>query len=303
MADSNLKNCNDNSQGFIGVIWWLRIIIAVQCFGIAGRYLFASTESESDIYGLLFFDLEWPETTAKAIDDAGGYGCLVAGIVLIVTGLMSSLVFKAQPSNLAKFRFIDSLVLVFVTSWSVLLAVTEMIRGGLFAELALAEQAVRFATPASLFILIWSCGKTNGRPKRSIAVELLVVATVCTFVSHGYKALQAYGPFVDLILLSDQRVFQTGIEQQLAENLLIIIGWADIAVACLIILLRWKWVAVYMSVWGFLTAGSRVTALGMEAWPETVIRVANGGAPLVLFFMFRFNQLQKRSETRAVPPE
>ncbi|MDG2012325.1 MAG: DoxX-like family protein, partial [Pirellulaceae bacterium] len=177
-------------------------------------------------------------------------------------------------------------VLVFVSLWCLLLAVAEMLRGGLFTEWAVAEQAVRFATPAALGLLLISQAREVSQRAIQGATWLLLLAVAATFLVHGFKAVLCYGPFVDLLLLSEQQWLQRGIEQNTAETLLVFFGWLDIGLAVAILLTRWRAVACYMAFWGFLTATSRVTAFGVDAWPEVLLRAANGGAPLALVVCF-----------------
>ena len=42
-----------------------------------------------------------------------------------------------------------------------------------------------------------------------------------------------------------------------------------------------------MAFWGLVTALSRPLAMGLESWPETAVRIANGGLPLVLYIIYR----------------
>ncbi len=171
------------------------------------------------------------------------------------------------------------------------MAISETVRGDLFARLTLMEEAVRIATPATLLLFLMDRERSNHGMFSKCGSLILLAATSLTFASHGYQAIELYGPFVDLILLSNPCGITLATDQQTAETLLLIIGWIDIALAILIIALRWQVIAIYMAAWGLLTAYSRVTAGGMDAWPEMFIRAANAGAPLTLFFLFRLKYL------------
>ncbi|MFG0265712.1 MAG: hypothetical protein ACF8AM_11275, partial [Rhodopirellula sp. JB055] len=91
-----------------------------------------------------------------------------------------------------------------------------------------------------------------------------------------------YAPFIDLILLSDMQWTEFGFRQASVERILVVIGILDILVALALLIFRSRAAAFYMVVWGLVTAASRMTALGMDAWPETWIRIANGGVPLAI---------------------
>lgn len=268
------------------ILGCLRIVVVLQCVGVAGRYLFSVNESESNIFGFLFFDIGWPEKLAQGIDDTGAYGCVISGAFLVVAGVFS--IGRGDGVRRGRLRvaqWLDFVALTYVTTWMFLLAVAQMLRGEMYAELAIGEQAVRFTTPFAMLLLLHSFGERAGGLAR-IAGIILLLATAVTFGSHGYVATQLHGPFVDLILLTDLRLTKFGLGQSSAEILLGIIGWADIVVAALLLLTRWRPIAVYMAIWGLISAASRMTAFGLVAWPETLIRVANAGAPFALLLIY-----------------
>ena len=273
----------------LSIFWCFRVVIAVQCAGLAGRYLFASNESESDVFGFLFFDRGWPEGLAQLIDDVGSYGCLVSMVALVTSGLFWPRSSGPQAHRGIGFvaLYVENAALILIATWFFLLAAAHSARGETNAEFAIAEHAVRFTTPLAMLLLLRKFA-TSGINFAKVATLLLTAAAASTFIAHGYVAQLSppHGPFVDLILLSDLRLFQFGLEQSTAETLLKIIGWADIVVGALLLLTRWRMMAVYMIIWGLITAASRMTAFGVSAWPETFIRAANGGAPLVLLLLY-----------------
>ena len=272
------------------LLWCFRIVVALPCFGVAGRYVLSSIESESDVYGFLFFDRGFPETLAQGIDDAGAYGCLISGVILIANGIWLTIQSGRKPNQqlMKTSNALDSIALIFVASWTIILAIAHSVRGEVFAELALGELAVRFVTPIAMLFYLRGFERSSRR-MTTVATWLLIAATATTFGVHGYKALKLFGPFTDLILLSDNRVFQFELEQATAESILTMIGWADIAIAALLILTRWRLVAAYMLIWGIITAASRMTAFGSMAWAETLIRSTNWGSPLILLLIFQWN--------------
>lgn len=284
----------------------LRIVVAIQCLGIAGRYLLIPSEQESSIYGLLFFDLGWHEGTAQAIDDTGGWICLLAAIV-VGLNFAFDLIADGRKNRTRLHRCISGLELLllgFVSLWFLSLASAEMMRGGVYTEWAIPEQAVRIISPVALAIAL-AMGlalrnQANSPALTKVISGMLQIAVAATFAVHGYKAIVGYGPFVDLILLSEPFPFLGGVSQSTAERWLWIVGWIDVGLALAIVCVRWRSVALYMAFWGFLTAASRMLALGFEAWPESLIRVANGGAPLALFFLFQHLKQVKMSVTTHV---
>ncbi|QDT03793.1 hypothetical protein K227x_21780 [Rubripirellula lacrimiformis] len=284
----------------------LRMVVVIECFGLGGRYLFSSFETESDIYGWLYFDCHWSETVAQAIDNGGALATLVAGGLLCVTGWWMGQN-PNGPSGSKLVRWLDRAAASWIAIWMLLLAAAHMMRAAVFAELALPEHAVRYAAPLALAV----CGGAGwGAPLKASAqlrrtsniVLMLTVAAACTFAAHGYKAYQCYAPFTDLILLSDMQWTDTGCTQATAEQVLVVIGIADIIVALVLLVFRSRWAAFYMVVWGFVTAASRMTALGSDAWPETLIRIANGGVPLALLAYWMTSQPPPPTATTPTPP-
>lgn len=272
----------------------LRLVIVTQCLGVIGCYLFSSYETESDIYGWLFFDQRLPEALAQTVDNAGNWVMLLAAVALFVGGIVGK--FAHQPAR--TFQAIDFLAAIAIAVWMLSVAVTHTLRTSTYPELVLAEQAVRYAAPAALAWIAFhqyhhARPMDASDPVLTRALWFLIIAAASTFAAHGYKAIEGYGPFVDLILLSDDQWTEWGIRQAGANGLLLVIGIADLMVAGLLLLFRWRVAAFYMTVWGLITASSRVTALGMEAWPETVMRIANGGVPLAILIAWpHFNSVK-----------
>ncbi|WP_404309820.1 hypothetical protein [Neorhodopirellula lusitana] len=273
-------------QGVSRMAWWLRIVVVIECFGLGGRYLFSSFETESDIYGWLFFDCHWSESLAQSIDNAGATMTWVAGGILCLSGWRISRLSTESP-RLNLVRRLDRAAAWWVAIWMLLIAMVHMMRAAVFAELSLPEHAVRYLAPLALtFVAGTGRGfgfSVSSEPARvRFALLMLSLAAAFTFAAHGYKAYQCYAPFTDLILLSDMRWIDSGCTQATAERMLVVIGIVDIVVALALIVLRSRLAAFYMAVWGFVTAASRMTALGFDAWPETLVRIANGGVPLVI---------------------
>lgn len=258
--------------------------------GVAGKYLISEREQESSIYGLLFFEWGWPEAVAQLIDDLGGWICLLAATIVGLNLFFD--VMKGWTKSRGRlglwFARLELPILGFVSFWFFALATAEMIRGGVFAEWAIPEQAVRFVTPLALLFSLLFRFRDGSRWQEHWIAGMLRLSIGATFAVHGFKAIVGYGPFIDLILLSDPLPWFGEISQSTAERILWMIGWVDVVLAVVIMFVRSRWIALYMAFWGFLTAGSRMLALGVDAWPESLIRVANGGAPLALVFLFQF---------------
>ena len=271
----------------------------MQCLGVAGRYCLSTWESESHIFEFLFFESGVSEKTAQLTDDVGAYGCLLAAGVLVVGGAIEFATRKINSGKRTTFhrivRSLEFMSLLFVAGWFVADALAYMARGELYSKFVLGEVAVRYAAPLALGCLLLP-GDSNGRNGSEVAKWILTIATSATFLIHGYKAVELYGPFTDLILLTDMKCFGIGFEQATVETGLALIGWIDIGLALVLVATRWRWTAAYMVFWGLLTAVSRMTAFGVFAWPETLVRTANWGSPLVLLLLCFALQSGKRSD-------
>ena len=115
---------------------------------------------------------------------------------------------------------------------------------------------------------------------------MLRLATAATFIVHGVEAIRLNPAFIDLLIGSAGNLLWMSLSESTATILLYAIGIIDIVLAILLLCTRWRWIPWYLALWGFITACSRITAAGLiglaSAYPETLIRVANGGVPLAI---------------------
>lgn len=266
----------------------LRFVIGIQCFGFAGRYLLSSLESESHIFEYLLFECGVSESIAQTVDDAGAYLCLAISAwfaVRLLLGGIRKLFKRGERRGWVAQNWVDVFGAAFVAVWSIADALSHWARGGIYSELAIGEVAVRVACPIALILLLASQDKRSSSYTAAASVAL-TLAISATFLVHGFKAIKLYGPFADLILLTDMRLFQFNLQQSAVETALRIIGWVDVLLAIAILLTRYKSIAIYVVSWGLITSLSRMTAFGLVAWPETTVRAANWGAALVLLILW-----------------
>ena len=101
-----------------------------------------------------------------------------------------------------------------------------------------------------------------------------------TFIGHGILALHVKENWIPLITAF-------GFSRTEATSLMPLIGMADIAVACVVLLWPLRSVLLWATLWA-LTAGlSRIIA-GEPVW-EFIERFAEWGTPLTLFAMQGFS--------------
>ncbi|MEQ8839296.1 MAG: hypothetical protein RID07_20995 [Lacipirellulaceae bacterium] len=154
----------------------------------------------------------------------------------------------------------------------------------------LGGHAARVVAPLGLILIdpfwgFWRKG-TNLSPKSIRAfsgMNLMRMAIDCTFAIHGMEALQLKGTFLDLLIGTSQRWFGWDMSQIVAEQILTIVGYVDLAVAGGCLMVRSRLVCGWLAVWGFVTALSRITAGGLENhWHETLWRASHFCIPIAL---------------------
>ena len=169
----------------------------------------------------------------------------------------------------------------------------------------LAEHATRIIVPLALLVMLPFRGRAAVASWRIGSGEwLLRLAVACTFFAHGYLALNHAGVFVDLILWSGENLQKIVpqaardwlgqiLTQSHAESALTVIGLIDMLVATAVLVIRSRSIALYMVIWGSITATSRLTAQGWEKYPDTFLRAANAGIPLALLLYWHFGRRPK----------
>lgn len=158
--------------------------------------------------------------------------------------------------------------------WSYFLA-------GLFPFIS---QAARIAAPAVLLLLEFGGSRAAQARRYSPGAEWLArVAIGLTFIAHGIEALQHYPAFIDMLLIGLGNLGWESLSEQMATQMLTVIGAIDVVVGVLIIAVRARPVAGYMAFWGLVTAIARIVAYGWEnGWYECGVRMVHVGLPLAL---------------------
>jgi len=299
------------------LVWLLRVMLLVQCVGVGGLYLWGPNETESPVYSMLRFNWPcdvgwrgqaeapadedgplaaahgptWPEETAQAIDDNGCWASLTAAaanLALPLLGVALFLLIRGEGGQAALrwfWLFLQTPLLLLVFLWQFALAWAVMHNQGIdFADWTLASQAVRYLTPVVLLMAIpGPSSNVLSRSRLTDAVALLRVAVALTFVAHGLKAIYHFAGFETLIIGTADNLLGWELSQQDVSLPLLVIGGVDLLVAGLLLVNRWRIVPLYMALWGLITAASRMTEAGWAAYPDTLLRALNCGAPLAIF--------------------
>ena len=279
----------------------LRISVALQCFGFAVWMLRYRTFGGTPFFSMLWHPVETGgfglgEAFAKNAELACGVLLASAGLITLYRPLKTVLL----PLALFQVLFAGCLWRLEIGYWS---------------NLAIPSHALRILLP--LVLVFFSAARKKGKlasaqipkskpkneqevqaekplkqPNRTpaswqLAALLLRFAIASTFLAHGLKAWSLSPRFQELIAASAFVRFDLELEQQYIEVLLRVIGGFDIAAACLILIFRWRWLVVWMAVWGAITAASRVVAGGFDLHlHEILTRAAHTGGPLALGLYF-----------------
>ncbi len=243
--------------------WCLRVGVAVQCGSLAWLALRHGTAVDT----LFLMELERAESTARDADRILALLAILAGVGALV---------RPWPSAVLN-------ALLFLT-----LAVCVRVVGGrAFSELAPAAFATRWLAPLALLPLAARSRLALSPARRRSAEWVLRVAVATTFATHGWEAIQQAPHFVNLLIGTLRRWFDTAPPESTARYVLFAIGALDLLVALLLLVARRPLLAGWAVLWGLATAAARTVALGPEFAPESMIRAQNALAPLALWFLWR----------------
>ena len=292
---SKISTMSDSMQQKL--IWFLRILIVIQSLGYAAK-LAAPSVLNSYLLGSM------GGAFVSGLDHAVWFSLLLASGALLVLGFLR----PAASSVLGK---VDCACLGLLALWPFVIAIFSWLNnaGNAFHATDLAGHAVRFAAPLALLLLTAFAEKGNEH-----RVEWLLRWGVAgTFIGHGLCALWLKPSFVDLILGTMNLFFGDPVfnavssegmgkaltiatsRQAFAESALPIIAMQDFILVAFLLLpgKRIKTVALWMAVWGFVTAMSRMTAYGWDHWHDLVLRICNGGIPLFLWAYWKSQDSSK----------
>lgn len=278
---------NDNRT----IDWILRIAVALQCAGYAWMI---GVVGESPLLGWLW---EPRDVGGLALGEAVGMRICQGVAVWLALAGVSTLV---RPSRVLLAGVLVFQILYAVAAWQTHsgfpLDVTWLGRGALRSAaealvpyFPFASGAARIAAPAVLILVHWS----RKRKVLGIAIEPLTewiarIAVALTFAAHGLEALGRHGSFLDMLIVATRNLFGLRLPETVAQGLLTAIGLVDLVVAALLLVGRWRWVAIYMAAWGFITAAARLIVLNSHTgWYEFAVRSSHWALPLVLVLAWR----------------
>lgn len=253
----------------------LRLGVFIQCVGL---YWIAIGKG-SALNGLFFLSLDWSEPTAQLIDRGGA---------MLVTAAAAAALWWPRAWGLY----------ALIAAWMTFVAAASWHQGGApFSDWSMLAWAIRIAAPA--IAALWGRGL-----ELSLRAQWIARAAIAaTFALHGVEALSMHPGFVDLVIGAGQRFFHVWWEQHAVQRLLGVIGVVDLVVAALLLCgKRWRWLVMYMALWGFVTALSRVVESGSIGFGETMLRCCHGALPLALWWLWR-PQSSPQEQRDTIPHE
>ena len=177
-----------------------------------------------------------------------------------------------------------SLVYVLMAFYLVMTALFKGVNGGArYSELAIPAQATRWM--ACIALAVWILMHSGSKQKRlELVTWILVIAASLTFATHGYEAFMGHPAFRDLLYGAFESI-SVEISEHTVFVLLKLIGIMDISLSLIILFTRKKGVFLWMAIWGGLAALSRPIAFGGVGFEDALLRIANFGIPMLLFFL------------------
>ncbi|MBE7177655.1 MAG: hypothetical protein INR69_14700 [Mucilaginibacter polytrichastri] len=136
----------------------------------------------------------------------------------------------------------------------------------------------------------------NTSVQEKIARTLCIAIAMC-FIGHGI-----FGVITKAVWCNYFAVF--GIGETMAYRLMPWVGYADIALGLLMLIYPVRAVALWLVVWGLLTASLR--PLSGEPFAEMIERAGNYGAPLALLLFtapFTFRDLFRKIDFKTILPQ
>ncbi|MEX0886536.1 MAG: hypothetical protein WD009_08870 [Phycisphaeraceae bacterium] len=206
-------------------------------------------------------------------------------------------------------------VLLLMSAYALAEALSGTWFGGYrFNAWTLYADALRWGAPLALMLLVaLPRVQTLNRLRLPLARDLLRTLVAVVFTVHGLQALYANPGFIDLIIGTFNQMLGLRVSEGAAVLMLRVIGVVDLAVALALLACprpllvpRAAWppppadsttrrlivpaLLLWLAFWGFVTALSRLTALGyrsgLDEYPELLMRAPHFLAPLALWGLF-----------------
>ena len=269
MPGNNGSNAMQKSPHAL-VRFALQAALLLRGIGLAQKFLWSKFETESSVFGLLYFDANVSESLALMIDN---------GLVWIY--LLAALASSSTCAKADALRHLRHLGLWFCVAWELLLLAAIVFRkDAIYFWLSPAAHALRIGVPLAL---LFECRAQNTR----WTSRWLRIAIALTFIAHGCQAWFQHPEYATYLLATGHNLFGAQLDQSSVELVLRTIGIVDILIALGVLFgnrfgHKYRWLLTYVVLWGFITAASRVTTGGIVVWHEAVLRASHFCGPLAL---------------------
>ncbi len=287
LSHAGIVTLADQSASSARLAAALRWLVAAQCLGYA-----ATLGPPSHLNSWLL--PEHGDAFAGAVDAGVALGLWLAGCALPFLGRASGGGLRGGIPGNSTVERTDAVLLLFAAAWALGNAVFSWAThpGDRFHQTDLIGHAARYVAPLVLLGLSRPRGSSPADLRRLEWILRLAVAG--TFLGHGLCAYWLKPGFADLIVGTADTFLGADWEaaearERFALDALPWIARMDFVLAALFLLpgKPLRIVALWMGVWGLATAASRMTAFGWERWPDLLVRAANGGIPLLLWWRWR----------------
>lgn len=157
-----------------------------------------------------------------------------------------------------------------------------------------------FFSALSKWILPWlylSVFITLKKGKQAFVPNYLLfltrVSLFLIFFVHGLGCVWMHPGYIDYLIGTGATFTGSFIKQSVAESILLIIGMIDIVIAILVLIKPFRFLLLWMVIWGFLTSLLRIIDAGVFNYAEFLIRIPHFILPLVCFILYRLQPAVK----------
>lgn len=241
----------------------LKLTLLLQCLGLLWNYY----QFGGPLGSALFLLADWPDHLAYGLE-----------FYLLILNIIFSLILFLPSFFLQK--IIPLFISLFFFSYALS---TYLLDESTSSHLALFTQALRFLFP----LVLMTPNKFS-----FFSALLLKIFLSLTFIIHGIECFQLHPVFTDYVISFAETFLSYHLQQNHAEDILIIIGSLDIILGSILItslqirnffpFSYHQFILIYMGLWGFITALERVIYSGFWGVGEFLVRTSHWGIPLVL---------------------
>lgn len=240
---------------------------------------------ESELFGDadLSMDAALPSYSTVEIESRVNAIYRYDSIIALSIFVLSFLVFA--PNLLGKSGLYH--ILILISLWLFCQSVGSVLNGGKrYSDFAILAHATRWALPLIAWLGFYLKARGKALETSRVFVDFMLLSTSITFLVHGWEAYSLNPPFQDL-LYSSFSMFGISISETINYSILKTVGLMDFTLAISILFFRNFKIFLWMAFWGLITALSRPLTMGLEAWPEFAMRIANCALPFVLFLTYK----------------